>query len=129
MSRKLFFENPDFRDYIELLNDLHALIREGSDETDQGEGIRDRMDGPASRLTREEVASVNGISADFYTLTDEPPAAILPRTAEVHSDLEEGLRARNLGNYNTALTLFRKCAPYLSPASLAAIEELIPSSR
>src|SRR5262249_53450266 len=93
MDHRRFFDNPDFLAYIRLLRDLHGAIREGNDESEEGERIRDQMDGPGSRLSADEVAGAQGISADFYSLTDPPSGPIPARTAEVDDDLEAAGRA------------------------------------
>jgi hypothetical protein len=72
MAEGKLFDNPDFVEYIRLLRDLHAAIREGRDESEEGERIRDQMDGPGSRLSRDEIIRAQEISAEFYSLTDLP---------------------------------------------------------
>ena len=93
MSTDRLFTNPDFVNYAHLLYDLHVAIREGWDDTPEGEAVRERMDEAGSRLSREEITSLNGISADFYSLTDDPPAQISPITAEVMADFETARRS------------------------------------
>jgi hypothetical protein len=72
MSTGRFFENPDFVTYVRLLRDLHAAIRAGTGESEEGERIRDQMDDPGSRLSPEEIARVQEISSEFYSLADLP---------------------------------------------------------
>jgi hypothetical protein len=119
MANAEFFDNPDFLEYVRLLHELHAAIREGKDESADGERIRDRMDEPASRLSSDEIDSVHGISGDFYSVTDPLLTAIRPRTAEVAQDLAEVSRARASKDFNRALNLLRRCASYMEPAALA----------
>jgi hypothetical protein len=119
MSKGKFFDNPDFLAYVRLLRDLHTAIREGTDESEEGERIRDMMDEPGSRLSSDEITGVQGISADFYSLTDRPSEVIEPRTAEVEEDLAEVMRARAAGNFPRALDLLRRRAEFLDPAALA----------
>ena len=47
-------------------------IREGKDESQGGGRIRDQMDGPGSRRSRDEIARAREISMDFDSLTDSP---------------------------------------------------------
>jgi hypothetical protein len=119
MANAKFFDNPDFLQYVRLLHELHAAIREGKDESAEGERIRDQMDEPTSRLSSDEIDSVHGISGDLYSITDPLPTAILPRTAEVNDDLAEATRARASKDFNRALDLLRRRASYLEPAALA----------
>jgi len=119
MLADAFFYNPDFLKYVRLLVELHLAIEEGWDEMPQGEALREQMDEPGDRLSREEVMSVNGISADLYSLTDDPPQEVLPMTAAVMADLNTGLQARKSKEFNKALEVLRKHAAYVPAASLA----------
>jgi hypothetical protein len=103
MNRRIFFTNPDFLQYVRLVSELHQLIREGTDETPEGEALRDRMDGPGSRLSSDEIVSVNAISADFYSLVASPTVPVLPQTDEVQADLRSALEARDRRDFNRAL--------------------------
>jgi tetratricopeptide (TPR) repeat protein len=119
MRESQFFENPDYLKYIRLLWELHAAIREGKDESEEGEAIRDQMDDPGGRLSPAEIDSVNGISADFYSLTDQPAALVRPRTEDVQRDLAEAMSARASRNFNWTLEVLRSRSGFLEPAALA----------
>lgn len=119
MFAATLFDNPDFLKYVRLLAKLHVAIREGWDEMPQGEALREQMDAPGNRLSHEEVVSVNGISADIYSLIDDPPEEVLPMTADVMADLNTGLQARKSKEFTTALEILRKHAAHLPAASLA----------
>jgi hypothetical protein len=121
MSQKTFFNNPDFLQYVRLLLELHQLIREGTDETPEGEALRDRMDDPGSRLSSDEILSVNGISADFYSLGASPTGPVLPQTDEVKADLRSALDTRDRRDFSRVLELLRERAAYLNPAVLAYV--------
>jgi hypothetical protein len=119
MSRPQFFRNPDFMEYVRLLYGLHFAIKEGWDESEEGEALRERMDAPGSRLSGEEITGLHGISADFYSLADQPPRQVLPITAEVMVDLEAALQARKSNDFGQALELLRKQARHIPVAALA----------
>jgi len=119
MMTKRFFNNPDFLNYVRLLWDLHAAIREGKDELEDGESIRERMDGPGSRLSPEEMDCVNGISADFYSLTEVPPRSTQPKTAELQADLAAAANLRDSEDYPKALHILRSRSAFIAPAELA----------
>jgi hypothetical protein len=72
MSEGKYLDNPDFVAYVRLLRDLHAAIRAGTGESEEGERIRDQIDDPGSRLSPEELARVQEMSAEFYSLADLP---------------------------------------------------------
>ncbi|MBL8819393.1 MAG: hypothetical protein JNL58_25400 [Planctomyces sp.] len=108
-----FFFNPMFRKYLSLLRNLHELIRNGIDETVEGEALRDSMDGPAASLTSEEIDCLNGISADFYSLAPDFHHTPAPKTAEVDSFIRESFDARNHNDYASSITLLRKAQRHL----------------
>jgi len=112
-------------EYVRLLYELHVAIKEGWDETAEGEALRDRMDEPGSVLSGEEIAATQGISADFYSLTDEPTPVRSLITAEVLADLDSSLRARKSNDFQKALVLLRKHAECIPPASLAYLRGMI----
>jgi hypothetical protein len=114
-----FFRNPSFLDYVRLLYQLHRAIKEGWDETAEGEALRERMDEPGRGLSREEITSLNGISADFYSLTETPIQDFPEMTAEAMADLEPVLAARKSSDFNRSLELLRKHSDRIPPASLA----------
>src|SRR5437764_14378841 len=113
MNQRTFFDNPDFLQYLRLLSELHQLIRERTDETPAGEALRDRMDDPGSRLSPDEIVSVNAVSADFYSLAASPTGSVLPQTDEVKADLRSALDARDRRGFSRALDLVRKRAWYI----------------
>jgi tetratricopeptide (TPR) repeat protein len=114
-----FFRNPSFLDYVRLLYELHRAIKEGWDETAEGEALRERMDEPGRGLSREEITSLNGISADFYSLTEMPVPDSQEVPAEAMADLRSALEARKSSDFNRSLELLRKHAECSPPASLA----------
>jgi hypothetical protein len=118
MTTQRFFSNPYFLTYARLLRLLHQLIREGTDETEAGDVVREQMDEPADHLTSEEIDCLNGISADFYTLRG-PPAKHHPSPADVRNKLKEMSDAREAGDYVKALDLARRNEAYLDPAVVA----------
>jgi tetratricopeptide (TPR) repeat protein len=117
MSTQRFFRNPHFLAYARLLHQLHFLIRGDADETQDGEALRERMDEPAEYLAPEEVESLHGISADFYTLGG-PAWLVQPLTPVARAELNEALDARNARNFAKALDLLRKNQAYRDPAGL-----------
>jgi tetratricopeptide (TPR) repeat protein len=127
MTMQRFFDNPYFRQYVRLLHQLHQMIRQGVDETPEGEALRDRMDVPAEHLDPEEIDCVNGISADFYTLSDHPRGAQSSSPA-VRRELKEALEARDAGDFVRALELLRKNQDYRDTATLSAMRGKIWSA-
>lgn len=58
-----FEQKSAFVQYTELYRQLHDLIERGLGESSQADAIRDRMDEPWSRLTREEIAVIDQLPA------------------------------------------------------------------
>jgi hypothetical protein len=119
MCTDRFFQNQDYSEYIRLLFDLHRAISEGWDETESGEMLRERMDEPGSRLSRDEIDSVSRIAADFYSLTDAPSYSCSPLTAVQLADLQPVFQHQNLTEIHIALELLRNHGGSIPPASLA----------
>ena len=67
----------------------------------------------------DEIVSLNGISADFYSLTDEALATLLPITGDVMADLDQAVQAREAREFDTALRLLRTHSQHIPPASAA----------
>ena len=52
-------EKSAFDQYTELYRRLSDIIESGLGESPQADAIKDRMDEPWSRLTREEIAAID----------------------------------------------------------------------
>jgi tetratricopeptide (TPR) repeat protein len=79
------------------------------------------MDDPGSRLSSDEIASANGISADFYSLAASSTGPVSPQTDEVKADLGSALDARDRRDFRRALDLLRKRAASINPAVLSYV--------
>jgi tetratricopeptide (TPR) repeat protein len=121
MNTRAFFRNSDFLEYARLLSELHRLIRQGTDESPEGEALRDRMDGSGSRLSSDEVASLNGISADFYSLAESSTESLTSQAPDVQADLRAALEARDRRDFGRSLDLLRKRSAYINPAVLSYV--------
>ena len=118
MIDRHLFDNPRFLEYVRLLRDLHVAIQEGWDETAEGEALRS-MDDSGRRLSGAEIASLNGISADFYSLTDPPPVEVSPITAAGDDRPGDGATGSKIEGLQQALELLRKHTGRIPPARLA----------
>src|SRR5438105_4980179 len=63
-----FSDNPYYVEYEDLLKKLHRLIAEGKGASEEADTVRDEMDRPERELSSEELARLNGLSADLYML-------------------------------------------------------------
>ncbi len=109
-----------FREYVELLRELHLLMASDEGETAQADAARDRMDAPWAQLDETKMARVRGLSADLYTLEGEPvrrpPLAPNPTSRALSQRL---VLARAKGNWDDFLRLLREAERFF-PAELPA---------
>jgi hypothetical protein len=109
-----------FQDYVSLLEDLHFLIAQGKVDTDEADRLRDSMDDFWDRLNPREIQLVRGLSADLYTLVDNP--AHEPRVGQ--DEIVETCRlvgaAWNSKDWPLVLELLRE-RPHPYPPSQVAL--------
>ena len=104
MDAPRFFQNPAFNEYVRLLAQQHRLIREGRDESPEGERLANAMDVPGSLLSREEVEEAQAISADFYQFSQPIEGMRDEPSPETKADLGHAKAAEPL----MALRLLRQ---------------------
>jgi len=82
-------KSPHYARYVELLSQLHALLREGKGDTAEADALRDQMDEPWSHLTEQEIAQARLLSAKMSSQNAstasvwapaEPPRVPSPRS-------------------------------------------------
>src|SRR4051794_25408915 len=73
MTAPRFMDNPEYVKYVGLLKQLHRMIATGKGDSDEADALRDEMDGPWSALSADEIARINRLGADLYTLDEIPP--------------------------------------------------------
>lgn len=105
-----------FLEYVRLLIQLHKLIQEGRDESEEGEAIRDEMDGPGNRLTEEEKNSIHQLSADLDAIGDRDVAE--KRDATIGEHVTNAIKSND---WMTLLNLLQEHALHVSPATRARL--------
>src|SRR5947209_14170153 len=65
-------QSAAFRESVQLLMDLHELMKGGKVESIDADRIREAMEQPWYAMSEDEQRLVRGISADLYEI-DEPP--------------------------------------------------------
>lgn len=121
-----FFKRAEYCEYVRLLARLHDLIACGRDEGPDGEGLFEEMEACGRDLADDEIASLNGISGDMYSLA-EPAVAPQARTQQAQSDLLAAMHAQRAGDYITALELVRRNRMMIEPSQLSYIRGRILS--
>ncbi len=119
MTTPHFMNNPDYVRSILLLRRLHGMIAEGKGDTDEADAVRDEMDAPWYALSEEEVARLNRLAADLYTL-DEIPAIPAQRDESAARSLSAEIDLSwKAGDWEDILDLLRRKPGVLPPHSEA----------
>jgi len=118
MIENLMCVNPNIQLIAKGLIDLHRLIRQGNDDSPEGESIRDALDAPLKRLSRTEKERTQWLSEDLYSIS-EPSASDLPKDATGQERISDGIEARENQESDRALALLRQVRDSISPALLS----------
>lgn len=105
---KRYIHNPAYLQLQYLLIELHRKMKSGDGESDAAYQLRDKMDDYWSLVDDDEIARLNGISADLYTLEPNSPIqhnVELSHYGAIASQLNE---TRNRQNWENALTIMRQ---------------------
>jgi hypothetical protein len=97
-------DNPQYAEYVRLLKALHRRMAEGKDD-DEADALRDEMDAPWYALSEEEIARVQVLSGDLYTLEEEEKPADGMDVGAVRIDL---VRAWGAHDWDTLLNLLHR---------------------
>ena len=62
----------EFKQLVDLIVQLHILIKNGGLDSDEADGIRDQMDGPWENLSQEDQQWITNLSANLYKLYEKP---------------------------------------------------------
>jgi tetratricopeptide (TPR) repeat protein len=115
-----YWDNPNFAEYESLLRRLHCLMAAGKGDTDEADAVRDDMDKPWRQLGREELARLDGLSADLYMLEDNEIFEPADTDEETHGRLQAELReAWSQEKWEDVLSLLRKDRTFGPPDRVA----------
>lgn len=119
MGRR-FWNNQHFEQYESLLRRLHPLMAAGEGDTDEADAVRDEMDKPWRELSREEIARLDGLSADLYMLEGDEVAEPCHADDRTPERLRAELKAaRDRGDWETVLALLRKGPTFIAADQIA----------
>src|SRR5689334_2812041 len=85
----MFADHLHYREYQQLLVDLHGLIAAGRNQSPEAMGVRQRMEQVEAHLSEDEIVRLNALSADLSMIHDrEIPdpdvcAGVLPQDVPV----------------------------------------------
>ncbi len=71
-------KSPHYVRYVELLTQLHALVRVGKGDSPEADALRDEMDEPWCQLPAEETAEIRRLSAQLNSQRDVDPPRMEP---------------------------------------------------
>jgi hypothetical protein len=109
-----------FRQYVELIGELHQLMAAGRGETPEAEAVRDRMDAPWRYLDEAMIARVRGLSADLYSVEGEPRRMTpSPSTEQSRLVARQLVAARESHNHDEVLRLLRDVSAYFASELVA----------
>lgn len=109
-------ENSHSAKYVELLLELHSLMRAGKSDGDEADAVRDAMDEPWRHLSPEQIKRMRGLSADLHSMGKD---RLSPPDGPTEDQTEEFKTAIARENWDQALVLVRNCEATLAPAQAA----------
>lgn len=104
------------------MRELHALYQAGKNDSDEADRVRDRMDEFWYKLTSEEVKRLNGLSADLFSLSENPANPVQrSKDAKDHviSPANHFEEAIENGEWDRALELLLEWKSELKPPVLS----------
>lgn len=108
--------------FIELLRQLHALIAHGDCDSSEADELRDEMDIQVPHLSPAQIKRVEGLSADFYSLTGDEICAPEDQANPLsEAELTSAWEARD---WDQVLGLLRRPAPFLDASQIAMMRGL-----
>ncbi len=120
------FGSSSFKLMARGLVELHRLIKEGRDDSPEGESVRDALDTPLHALNRTEKERAEWLTVDLYSVSEPPAASTLKEmTPQAQQQLIEAYEAQQNQEWDRALELLRRWQEYISPALLSYMRGLI----
>jgi hypothetical protein len=133
----MFADNAYYREYQRLLVELHALIAAGRNQSSEARELRQAMERSESHLSEEEIARLNGLSADLSMIHDreipDPEVAARVPAGDVPWLMEQAHKSRN---WEGLLELLRAGArdqlrvdqiAYIRSRAYEGLDELAPA--
>lgn len=113
MAAKPLTMNPNYLLMVRGTRELHKLLAAGKDDSPEADAIRDATDGPWEALSEVERNRIRKLSEDLYALVEPAPIS-QPIRPQAQAELNEANEARQNGDWDRALELLRRLAPFLS---------------
>lgn len=124
MAKPQFIENPHFREYEDLLIQLHQLFREGKEDSAEAEALRERMEVAGSWLSPMEADRLGGLSGDLYMLANDETYEEVEGSEQALKLAEELQSALERRQWDRVLALLRKRPSSAAPARVAELRAI-----
>jgi hypothetical protein len=97
-----------YREYVDLLLNLHTMIRADIDESPEGDDLRDKMDEPWHRMSQDELNRVDAVASDLNSLLPDSPFYHPSKGGIQCRDVAHEIKAaRQYGDYEGILKRLR----------------------
>lgn len=111
-----------FRQSVDGFVKLHRLIAAGQGESPEADAIRDSLDAPWYKMTKEEQETLGLLSEDLYSISDrDPNRKTRPSNPQSEDRLADVSKAMKNEDWDLALSTLRRWKDYLPEAVLAGI--------
>ncbi len=115
MDTPTFMNSPQYVAFVGLLRRLHFLMAGGKGNTDEADAVRDEMDDPWYDMSTVEQERSRRLSADLYTLGQNPEAPTGHDDTAVNSLRAAIRRAWGTTDWEGILDLLRGSPGVLPP--------------
>jgi hypothetical protein len=121
-----FSNDPNYRAVIRGFLQLHKLDLAGQNTSPEADIVRDALDAPWRELSEVERERMNGLSEDLYSLSGTS-SGDSPKTggADAQRQIVEVFEAKDLGEWDRALTLLRAVKEFVAPDVLSFVRARI----
>ena len=124
MALRPFPTNRNYEESIRGLRLLHEMELAGTDQSEEADALRDRLERPWNSLPDVQRKRLEGLSEDLYSIWGAI-AERLPPNPRSQRNLVSALEATHAGDWDKALELLRGCRQYLDPDVLSYLRGTI----
>jgi tetratricopeptide (TPR) repeat protein len=124
MALRPFPTNRNYEESIRGLRLLHELELAGTDQSEDADALRARLERPWLSLPEVQKKRLEGLSEDLYSIGGEI-AERLPPNPQSQRSLVSALESAHAGDWDKALEMLRGCRQYLDPDVLSYLRGTI----
>src|SRR3954447_14587352 len=94
----MYSDSRHYREYQQMLVNLHRMIAAGTGDSDEAMDLRERMEQPEAHLSESEMSRLNALSGDLSMIHDreiaDPAVVARVTSAELPALLVRAFRRR-----------------------------------